>query len=57
LPFPEVFVPYSGSPEDVLLVRSCTWVSTLRMRVGVVSWKWRNALSWVTDDTYSSGWN
>jgi hypothetical protein len=49
LPLPRVFVPYGEGQS--FWVRSCTWVRMLRMRVEVVSWKWRKALSWVMDAT------
>jgi hypothetical protein len=45
LPFPIVFVPYSGVPDGVSCVSACTWSSTSRFSVGVVHVKCTNALS------------
>lgn len=57
LPFPDVLVPYSGSPDADEYVRSWIWSSTLRIRVVELSWKCRNALSCTTDSTHSSASN
>lgn len=57
LPFPDVFVPYSGSFDAVLYVRSCTCVSTRRNNVEVLQVKCKKALSWTTFATHSFGWN
>jgi hypothetical protein len=58
LPLPDVLAPYWELGTGVRVgsevedwVKSCTCVRMLRIRVGVVSWKWRNALSCTTDAT------
>lgn len=56
-PAPEVLVPYDGFPVGLSYVRVCIWLRTSRMREAVLSWKCRNCLSWVIDETKSSGWN